>query len=113
MAEKKHSTEPRSQATDETPEFTPKELLERFKQLTTPQRKIDIIPFKIVEDITDSGWTGKKQTIQEDFIWGVGPEALFQITRTEYETEWDSIKINDSFRLYTENFLQKRNTYHN
>ena len=66
------------------------------------------------EDITEAGWTAEKETnIQEDFIWGVGPEALYQITRAEYKTEPDSIKIKDLIRLYTEHYLPKRNTYHN
>ena len=63
------------------------------------------------EDITE--WSGKEQLIQEDFIWGVGPEALYQITRAEFKTEPDSIKIKDLIRLFTEYYLPKRNTYHN
>ena len=43
----------------------------------------------------------------------MGPEALYQITRAEYKTEPDSIKIKDLIRLYTEHYLPKRNTYHN
>ena len=61
------------------------------------------------EDIAE--WSGKEQLIQEDFIWGVGPEALYQITRAEYKTEPDSIKIKDLIRLFTEYYLPK--TYHN
>ena len=30
--------------------------------------------------------------IQEDFIWGRGPEAVYQMTRGEYKTEPDKIK---------------------
>ena len=60
------------------------------------------------EDITE--WSGKEQLIQEDFI--CGPEALYQITRAEYKTEPDSIKIKDLIRLFTEYYLPKRNTYH-
>ena len=63
------------------------------------------------EDITER--SGKEQLIQEDFIWGVGPEALYQITRAEYKTEPDSIKIKDLIRLFTEYYLPKRNTCHN
>ena len=63
------------------------------------------------EDITER--SGKEQLIQEDFIWGVGPEALYQITRAGYKTEPDSIKIKDLIRLFTEYNLPKRNTYHN
>ena len=40
---------------------------------------------------------------------GCGPEALYQITRVEYKTEPDSIKIKDLIRFY----MPKRNTYHN
>ena len=57
--------------------------------------------------------TGIEQTIQEDFIWGVGPEALYQKTRAEYKTEPDNIKDNDLIRLFTEIYISKRNTYHN
>ena len=55
----------------------------------------------------------KKQLIHEDFIWGVGPDALYQVTRAEYKTEPDSIKIKDLIRLFTEYYLPKRNTNHN
>ena len=65
------------------------------------------------EDITDTGWTGKEQLIQEDFMWGVGPEALYQITGAEYKTEPDSIKVKDLILLFTEFYMPKRNTYHN
>ena len=51
--------------------------------------------------------------VQKDCMWGVGPEALYQITRAEYKTEQDSLKIKDLIWLYTEHYLPKRNTYHN
>ena len=65
------------------------------------------------EDITDTEWTGKETAVQEDFISGLGPDAFFQITRTEYKTEPDNIKIIALIRLYTESYLPKRNMYHN
>ena len=71
----------------------------------------NIAPLMKAEDITE--WSGKEQLIQKDFIWGVELEALYQITRTEYKTEPDSIKIKDLIRLFTEYYLPKRNTYHN
>ena len=55
------------------------------------------------EEITN--WSGKEHTIQEDFIWGVGLEALYQTTRAEYKTEPDSIKILDQIRLFTEFYM--------
>ena len=43
----------------------------------------------------------------------MGPEALYQITRAEYKTEPQRIKIKDLIRLITEYYLPKRNTYQN
>ena len=64
------------------------------------------------EEMTQNGWSGKKQA-QEDFIWGIGPGALYQMTRAEYKTEPDKIAIKDLIRLFNEYFLPKRNVYHN
>ena len=64
------------------------------------------------ENATETGWTGKEKLFQEDFIWGVGPEALYQITRAENKTDPDSINIKDLLRLFLEYYLPKRNTYH-
>ena len=62
---------------------------------------------------TQNCWTGKEAEIQEAFIWGVGPEALYQMTRAEYKTEPDSIPVKDLIRLFNEYFLPKRNSYYN
>ena len=62
---------------------TPRQWLGKFRQFTKGERKIDITPFLKGEDITDNTWTGKETAVQHDFIWGVGPEALFQINRAE------------------------------
>ena len=116
MAEKNIVTNLEAKASDGNPIFTPRRWLERFRQITKREHKIDITPLVKGEDITEAGWTTEKEAqIQEDFIciWGVGPEALYQITRAEYKTEPDSIKIKDLIRLYTEHYLPKRNTYHN
>ena len=43
----------------------------------------------------------------------MGREALYQITRAEYKTEHDSIKVRDLIRLFTEFYMPKRNTHHN
>ena len=50
----------------------------------------------------------KKQAIQKDCLWGVGPAALYQITRAEYKTEPDCIKVKDLIRLFTEFYMPKR-----
>ena len=113
MAEKNVVPNLETKATDGNPVFTPRQWLKRFKQFTKREHKIDFTPLLKGEYITDSGWGVKEQTIQEDFIWGVGTEALFQINRAEYKTDPDSIKLKDLIRLYTEYYLPKRNTYHN
>ena len=113
MAERNTVPNLEAKATEGNPVFTPKQWLERFRQFCKREHKIDIAPLLKGEEITDTGWTGKEQAIQEDFIWGVGPEALYQITRAEYKTEPDSIKIKDLIRLFTEFYMPKRNTYHN
>ena len=64
-------------------------------------------------EITQTDWSGKEAEIQKDFIWGISPEALYQMTRAKYKTEPDKIAVKDLIRLFNENFLPKRNTYHN
>ena len=39
---------------------------------------------------------------------GVGPEALYEITRVEYKTEPDTIKIIDLIRLFIEYYMPKK-----
>ena len=113
MAEKNIVPNLETKATDGNPVFTPRQWLERFKQITKREHKRDITPLLKGEDITDSGWGAEEQAKQEDFSWGVGPEALFQKTRAEYKTNPDSIKIKHLIRIYTEYYLPRQNTYHN
>ena len=101
------------EATDGNPVFTPIQWLERFPQFCKREHKIDIAPLLKGENITDTNWNGKEQAVQEDFIWGVGTDAIYQITRAEYKKEPDSIKLKELIRLFTEFYTPKRNTYHN
>ena len=57
---------------------------------------MDITELRRGAEITQTGWSGKEAEIQEDFIWGIGPEALYQTTRAENKRH-----------------EPKRNTYHN
>ena len=114
MAEENIVPNLEAKASDGNPKFTPRQWLERFRQFTKWEHKIDITPLVKGVDITETGWIAEKEAnIQKDFIWVVGPEALYQITRAEYKTEPDRIKTKDLIRLYTEHYLPKRNTYHN
>ena len=58
--------------------FTPKQWLQRFRQNTKRKFKIDIAELIRGAAVTQNGWTEKENEIQEDFIWGIGPEALYQ-----------------------------------
>ena len=102
-----------AKATEGNPVFTSKQWLERLRQFSKREHKIDIAPLIKGGEITQNGWTGKKQAIQEDFNWVVGPEALYQLMRAEYKTEPDTIKSKDLTRLFTGYYMPKRNTYHN
>ena len=91
--------------------MTEKNTVPNLEAKAKREHKIDIAPLLKGEDITE--WSGKEQLIQEYLIWGVGPEALYQITRAEHKREPDSIKIKDFIWLFTEYYLSKRNTHHN
>ena len=93
--------------------FTPKQWLERFRQYAKRKHKMDITELIRGAEMTQTGWSGKETEIQENFIWGIGPEALYQMTRAENKTEPDKIAVKDLIRLFNEHFLPKRNTYHN
>ena len=113
MTEKNTVPNIEARASDGNTIFTPRQWLERFRQFSKREHKIDIAPLIKEEDITATEWTGEKQLIQEDFIWAVGHRALYQITRVEYKTEPDSIKIKVLIPLFTQYYLLKRHTYHN
>ena len=84
MAERNIVPNLETKATDGNPVYTPRQWLERFRQFCKREHKIDKTPLLKGEEIPH--WPGKKQTIQEDFKRGVGPEAPYQITRAEYIT---------------------------
>ena len=113
MAEENKIEVPNFEATSDGKRiFTPKQWLEKFRQYTKRKHKMDIAERIRGAEITQNDWSGNEAAVQEDFIWGIGPEALFQMTRAEYKTEPDKIAVKDRIRLFNEYFLSKRNTYH-
>ena len=96
-----------AKATDEDPVFTPRQLLGRFGQGTKREHKNTRHPLLKRENITNTERIGKEKQIQEDFIWGEGPEAFTQITRSENKTEPVSMEIKDLIRLFMEYYLSK------
>ena len=111
MAERNIVPNLEAKATEGNPVFTSKQWLERLRQFSKQEHKIDIAPLNKGEEITQNGWTGKEQAIQEDFNWVVGPED--QLMRAEYKTEPDTLKNKNLTRLFTGYYMPKRNTYHN
>ena len=55
-----------------------------------------------------NGWTDKETKIQEDFIWDIGPVALYQMILAEYKTEPDKKEINDLIRLFNDYISTKK-----
>ena len=68
MAEKNIVPNLEAKATDGNPIFTPRQWLDRFRQFTKREHKIDNTPLAKGEDITETGWTEKEATTLEDFI---------------------------------------------
>ena len=93
--------------TDGKKNFTPKKWLERFRQYTKRKYKMDIAELIRGEEMTKADWAAKESQIQDDFVWGIGPEALYQMTRAEYKTEPDKIAIKDLIRLFNEYFHRR------
>ena len=91
MTEKNTLPNLEARVSDRNAILTPRQWLERIRQFTKREHEIDIAPLIKGGDITE--WTGKEQLLQRDFIWVVGPEPLYQITRAEYKTKPDRIKI--------------------
>ena len=74
-------------ASDGNSILTPRHKLEIFRQFTKPEHKFDVAPL-LKAFFTESGWTEEEAIDQEDFIWGVGPEALYQLTITKQSTKF-------------------------
>ena len=74
---------------------------------------MDIAELICGEEMTQNDSATKENQIQDDFVWHIGPEALYQMTGAEYKIEPDKTAIKDLIRLFNEDFLTKRNTYHN
>ena len=85
--------------------FTPKQWLERFRHYTKREYKIDIAELIRGADVTQNGWPKKENELQEDFIWGIGHEVIYQMTRAEYQTKPDK-KDQRFIRLFN-TFYQK------
>ena len=61
--------------------------------------------------LTETDWDVKEQKIERDFLRALGPEATHQITRSEWRTELDKIKVDKLLNLYSRCYLSKRSKY--
>ena len=83
--------------------------IDRFKQYTKRKYEIDIGLTK-KENLTGTDkWNTKQEKIQQDFLWALRTKARHQITRSEYRTDPDNIKIDKLIKLYNRYYLPKRN----
>ena len=74
--------------------YTPKEWTERFRHNKKRIQNIDIK--QILKDETlaiDENWNTKQPELRQDFIRTAGPSAIEIITRGEFNTDPDAIKI--------------------
>ena len=58
--------------------------------------------------MTQTDWATKESQIQENFVWGIGPEALYQMTRAEYKNEPEKMAIKDLIRVFQRMFFTKK-----
>ena len=58
--------------------------------------------------MTQNDWATKENQLKDVFVWGIGPEAQYQMTRAEYKTEPDKIATKDLVWLFKEYFLPKK-----
>ena len=72
--------------------FTYRSKLDKFKQKTKWKYEIDVGPLIKEETITGTGRKTKEDTIQQDFLWALGPKSLHQITSSENRTDLEFIK---------------------
>ena len=70
MAEKNTVPNLEAKASDGSPIFTPRQWLERFRQFTKREHKIDITPLVKGEDITEAGWTAEKKQKSKKILSG-------------------------------------------
>ena len=68
MAEKNIVPHLKAKASDGNVAFTPRQLLETFRQFTKREYKIDSARLIKGKEVTESGWSGNEKLIQEDFI---------------------------------------------
>ena len=57
-----------AKASERNAVFTPRQWLERLRQFTKREHKINITPLMKGEEVTEYGWSGKEKLIQEGFI---------------------------------------------
>ena len=93
--------------------FTPKQSVERqFRQYTKRKHKIDIAELFRGAEMTRND-RATKETLIQDFLWGIGPETLYQITRAECKTEPDRINLvfQRTFSAYKTNTTIEENSF--
>ena len=93
--------------------YTPREWTERFRHYVKRINNIDIKQILTDDAVPiDANWDTKEPEIRQDFIWGAGQSAIEIITKGEFNTDPDTIKIEKLIQLFREYYMPKRTTYH-
>ena len=93
--------------------YTPRERTERFRHYIKRIHNIDIKQILTDDTVpTDENWNTKEPEIRQDFIWGARPSAIEIITKGEFNTDPDTIKVEKLIQLFWEYYMPNRNTYH-
>ena len=69
--------------------------------------KMDIAELIRGKEMTQADWATKENQIQDDFVWGIGPEALYQMKRAEYKTEPEKLQSKNYFGYSTSTSYRK------
>ena len=88
--------------------------LDRFKQYTKRKYEIDIRPLSKEETMAGTNeWSTKEEKIQQDFLWALRPKATHQITKSDYRTDPDNIKIDKLKKNYITDIIYRKETNKN
>ena len=81
--------------------YTYRQWLDRYKQYTKRKYEMKIGPLITTETMTGTDeWNTKEKNMQQDVSRAIGPQAMHQITRSEYRKDRENTKIDKLIKLY-------------
>ena len=93
--------------------YTPKIWTERLRHYVKRIYNSDIKPALSGETIpTSNSWTEKEPKIRQDLVWGLGPSAIENKTKGEFNRDPDTIKTERLLQQFKYYYMSNQNTYH-